>query len=132
MTQNPCRLLVVDDLADNRDLLRRQFERNGFEVEEAADGQAALDLLDQVKCNLVLLDINMPDLDGVEVLRRIRQTYKQNALPVIMLTASNQIADVVRARKHGANDYIMKPFDLTTALARVKAVLNTAGKPAGV
>jgi DNA-binding response OmpR family regulator len=128
MTQNQCRLLVVDDLADNRDLLRRQFERNGFAVEEAADGQSALDLLEQVRCNLVLLDINMPDLDGVEVLRRIRQTHKQSALPVIMLTASNQIADVVRARKEGANDYIMKPLDINTALARVKAVLNVSGK----
>jgi DNA-binding response OmpR family regulator len=128
MSQSSYRLLIVDDLADNRDLLRRQLERSGFLVEEAENGQAALDLLAQTRCHLVLLDINMPGLDGVEVLRRIRQTHRASALPVIMLTASNQIADVVRARKDGANDYIMKPIHVPTALARVKAVLNTLGK----
>lgn len=122
------KLLIVDDLADNRDLFRRQFERSGFLVEDAANGRAALDLLKEGRFNLVLLDINMPDLDGVEVLRQIRVEHKPSTLPVIMLTASNQIADVVRARREGANDYLMKPLHMPTALARVKAILNCAGK----
>ena len=128
MSPEAYRLLVVDDLEDNRDLLRRQLERHGYIVEEASNGQAALDCLEQVRCHLVLLDINMPGMDGIEVLRRIRQNSKLSALPVIMLTASAQIAHVVRARGEGANDYITKPIDYPTALARVRAQLSTLGK----
>ena len=128
MSPAPYRLLVVDDLEDNRDLLRRQLERAGYVVEEASNGQAALDRLEQIRFHLVLLDINMPGMDGIELLRRIRRDHNQSALPVIMLTASAQIADVVRARGEGANDYITKPIDFATALARVRVQLNTVGK----
>jgi CheY-like chemotaxis protein len=127
MSPNAYRLLVVDDLDDNRELLRRHLERHGYEVEEASTGQAALDRLAQVRCHLVLLDIAMPGLDGIEVLRRIRQTSTASALPVIMLTASAQISNVVRARVEGANDYITKPIDFPTALIRVQTQLDALG-----
>ena len=118
------RLLIVDDVADNRNILRRRFQPQGFDVVEAETGEQALAIIDQGGIDLVLLDINMPDMDGVEVLFQIRETKPASQLPVIMVTGSTQIADVLRARKHGANDYVMKPVDFGVALSRVRAQLS--------
>ena len=114
------RLLIVDDVFDNRAVLRRRFERRGYEVLEADCGERALELIAGEPFDVVLLDVMMPDLDGREVLRRIRFTHNSAALPVIMVTAKSQSEDVVEALTLGANDYITKPVDFAVALARVQ------------
>ncbi|MDE2577684.1 MAG: EAL domain-containing protein [Hyphomicrobiales bacterium] len=118
------RLLIVDDLADNRDVLARRFKRRGFEIEEADGGLAALEILKDRHFDVVLLDVMMPDLDGTEVLREIRKTRSASELPVIMVTAKSQSEDVVDALKLGANDYITKPVDFSIALARVNTQIE--------
>jgi diguanylate cyclase (GGDEF)-like protein len=117
---NP-RLLVVDDVADNRAVLARRFQRRNFEIVEAEGGIKALELIDSGSYDAVLLDVMMPDLSGLEVLRRIRLSRSQESLPVIMVTANGQSADIVEALELGANDYVSKPVDFAVALARVNA-----------
>ena len=121
--QEKVRLLIVDDLADNRTILARRLERRGYAVTEADGGQAALDLIGRQSFDLVLLDIMMPDIDGLEVLKTIRQTHNSTALPVIMVTARAMGEDVVKALELGADDYVTKPVDFQVALARVNTQL---------
>jgi diguanylate cyclase (GGDEF)-like protein len=114
------RLLVVDDVANNRDVLGRLFRRRGYEVVEAATGCAALELITKQHFNAVLLDVVMPEMDGLEVLRRIRAIHSTATLPVIMVTAMAESKDVVQALELGANDYITKPIDVGITFARVQ------------
>ncbi|MFT4240650.1 MAG: EAL domain-containing protein [Acidovorax sp.] len=113
------RLLIVDDVFENREILRRRFERQGYHVTEASGGIEALDTLERAAFDLVLLDMMMPDLSGLEVLAHIRARHSAGSLPVIMVTAKTQSEDIVEALKRGANDYITKPVDFSIALARV-------------
>lgn len=113
------RLLIVDDVFENREILKRRFERQGYHATEAGGGIEALELLERETFDLVLLDMMMPDLSGLEVLAHIRSRHSQGLLPVIMVTAKTQSEDVVEALSHGANDYITKPVDFSIALARV-------------
>src|ERR1700694_5703643 len=99
------RLLIVDDIEDNRRLLSRRFARRGFKGIEADSGPTALDLIAQHTFDLVLLDIMMPGIDGIEVLRRIRAKHSPESLPVIMVTAKVFSKDIVDAIELGANDY---------------------------
>ncbi len=115
------RILVVDDIADNRAVLSRRLQRRGFSVTEASNGHDALDLVARSSFDLMLLDIWMPDIDGLEVLRRIRKDKSLTALPIIMCTANNSSTDVVDALEAGANDYVSKPVDFPVVLARVNA-----------
>jgi signal transduction histidine kinase len=115
----PPRILIVDDIADNRAILSRRFQRHGFLCEEADSGQGALAMIERQTFDVVLLDVMMPDLDGREVLRRIRERYTQDALAVIMVTGRSESDDIVQALGLGANDYITKPVDFAVALARV-------------
>jgi DNA-binding response OmpR family regulator len=117
-------LLVVDDNAANRDLLSRRLERKGFRVIVAEDGQRALDILATSRVDLVLLDVMMPRLSGLDVLRKVRETQPPSALPVVMVTARAESDDVVEALELGANDYVTKPIDFPVVLARVKAQLR--------
>ena len=117
------RLLIVDDLEDNRRLLSRRFARRGFETIEAESGTAALDLIGQQNFDLVLLDIMMPGINGLEVLRRIRSRHSLESLPVIMVTAKVFSEDIVEALELGANDYIIKPVDFSVAFLRVQTQL---------
>jgi diguanylate cyclase (GGDEF)-like protein len=126
------RLLIVDDIADNRTVLARRFERRGFEISEADRGQRALDLIAQENFDLVLLDVMMPEMDGFEVLKRIREHHSSVALPVIMVTAKSQSEDVVQALELGANDYVTKPVDFAVALARVSAQVGRKRAEEGV
>ncbi|MEM9594645.1 MAG: protein kinase [Acidobacteriota bacterium] len=118
-------LLVVDDIAENRDMLSRRLARRGFRVHVAEDGPSALDLVKSEDVDLVLLDIMMPGMDGIEVLERLRRDHDQAQLPVIMVTAKDGSEDVVRALDRGANDYITKPIDFPVVLARVQKELRT-------
>ena len=118
------RLLIVDDVRENRELLRRRFERHGFHATVAVGGIEALDLMEREAFDLVLLDMMMPDVAGLEVLERIRSKHSPGLLPVIMVTAKTQSEDVVDALNRGANDYITKPVDFSVALARVITQLD--------
>ena len=115
------RLLVVDDIADNREILRRRFTRRGYDVTEAEGGLQALELLANNTFDIVLLDVVMPGMDGLSVLGEIRANWSQAMLPVIMVTAKTEVQDIVTALQQGANDYITKPVEFSIALARVEA-----------
>jgi diguanylate cyclase (GGDEF)-like protein len=118
------RILVVDDVEDNRDILSRRLVRRGFEVTEAAGGNDALEKIANQAFDLVLLDIMMPDLNGNEVLRQVRETYSDTELPIIMVSAKSQSEDVVDSISLGANDYVTKPVDFAVALARINAQID--------
>jgi len=112
-------LLVVDDYEPNRDVLSRHLRRQGYLVTAAADGDEALALIAAGTYDLVLLDIEMPDMSGLEVLTRLRAVHSDTELPVIMVTARSQGSDIVEAFRLGANDYVTKPVDMPVAVARI-------------
>jgi PAS domain S-box-containing protein len=118
------RLLIVDDIADNRSILNRRFTKLGYKILEADGGLAAVRLIDQQDFDLVLLDIVMPGIDGIEVLKRIRGKHSPDSLPVIMITGkTSNTNDIIEAFELGANDYLSKPVDFQIALARVQSQL---------
>jgi len=118
------RILVVDDDAAVRESLGRALRLEGYEVEMAGDGSEALERLlgDGGDPDLVVLDVLMPNVDGLEVCRTLRRTGSR--LPVLMLTARDQVADRVAGLDAGADDYVVKPFALAELLARVRALLR--------
>ncbi len=118
-------LLVVDDNEMNRDMLSRRLARKGYQVKVAEDGEQALAMVGKEPIDLVLLDIMMPGIDGVEVLKTLRRTHSQTDLPIIMATAKVESKDMVEALDYGANDYVTKPLDFPVVLARVQAQLRT-------
>jgi len=117
-------ILVVDDVADNRDILTRRLSRRGFEITEAVGGLDALAKISESTFDMVLLDIMMPDLNGNEVLKQIREQYTNFELPVIMVTAKSQSENVVECLDNGADDYITKPVDFNIAMARITSSLK--------
>ncbi len=123
----PPAILVADDNQLNRELLSRRLERERFRVTLARDGREAIDLLVQERFDLVLLDLMMPQVNGIEVLRHIRASYSMLELPVIILTAKDQSDDMVTALKLGANDYVTKPFNFPVLLARLETQLSLRG-----
>jgi diguanylate cyclase (GGDEF)-like protein len=118
------RILIVDDISDNRTVLQRRFQRQGFEVVEADSGLKALDLIDGQEFDLVLLDVMMPGIDGIETLRRIRNRKSASMLPVIMVTAKSESENIVESLGFGANDYVTKPVDFAVALARANTQIG--------
>ncbi|MDP9491475.1 MAG: response regulator transcription factor [Actinomycetota bacterium] len=118
------RILVVDDDADIRGLVRELLERRGFAVAEAADGKQALQAFYEGRPDLVVLDVSMPGLDGWTTLERIREL---SDVPVIMLTARSEELEKTRGLRAGADDYVTKPFGRQELLARVEALLRRAG-----
>lgn len=116
-------LLVVDDNAANREMLSRRLQARGFTVAAAEDGQQALDMIQAQEFELILLDVMMPGLSGIEVLKILRQAHTASDLPVIMATARDASEDIVTALGLGANDYVTKPLDFPVVMARVNAQL---------
>lgn len=116
-------VLVVDDNPDNRDLLARQLARQGHQVLTAANGQQALELLRAQACDLVLLDLMMPELDGFQTLEQIKNDPALRDIPVIMISAVDEMESVVRCITLGATDYLPKPFNPVLLRARVGACL---------
>ena len=114
------RLLVVDDEELNRDMLTRRLERRGYDAVAVASGPEALRAVETSAFEVLLVDVMMPDMSGLEVLRRIRRTHSAEQLPVIMVTARAQSEDVVEALDLGANDYVTKPIDMQVMLARIR------------
>jgi adenylate cyclase len=117
-------LLVVDDNDLNREVLARYFDMRGYLVLGAEDGRQALEMVEQHPIDLVLLDIMMPEVSGLDVLKELRQRRSRGELPVIMVTAKDQAEDVVEALNMGANDYIVKPLDFTIVHARAETQLS--------
>jgi DNA-binding response OmpR family regulator len=119
------RALVVDDAAENRMLVSALLIQQGFEVDQAADGAAAVQAAEQTHPDLIVLDIGLPDIDGVEVCRRVRSFSDAH---VLMLTAQDTELDKVVGFEAGADDYVTKPFSVAELVGRVKAVLRRASR----
>lgn len=118
------RVLIVDDNEMNRDMLARRLERKGYLVGVAASAHEVMERVKQDSVDLVLMDIEMPGISGIEALRTIRESHSPIELPVIMATARNQSEDIVKALNLGANDYLTKPIDFAVALARISTQLS--------
>lgn len=116
-------ILVVDDEANILDLARLYLEREGYRVDEAMDGQQALDKIESLEPALVILDIMLPEVDGFDVCRRVRA---KSDVPIIMLTARDDDVDKIVGLELGADDYMTKPFNPRELVARVKAILRRA------
>jgi len=120
-------VLVVEDEAALATMLRYNLEKQGFRVEEAADGQEALTRVSETRPDLVLLDWMLPVMSGLEVCRQLRRRPATRDLPVIMVTARSEDQDAVRGLNTGADDYITKPFNMDALLARMRALLRRSG-----
>jgi len=120
------RILVVDDNEMNRDLLARRLQRLGFTVDTADGGHSGLEKILSGDYQLIMLDIMMPDIDGLTVLKKTRETWSKTELPVIMATAKDEGSDLAEALSLGANDYVTKPLDFKVVRARVESVLGYA------
>jgi CheY-like chemotaxis protein len=117
-------VLVVDDNEDNLQIMSRILLGRGFEVRTARDGKSALRSLEQQLPDVVLLDIMMPEMDGIEVLDRIRANPQSASLPVILVTGKGQDEDVLAGYKYGADYYITKPFTARQLLHGIGLVLG--------
>src|SRR5690349_12658145 len=118
------KILVVDDEEHIRQLVTLYLEKEGFTVETAGDGRAALSRVNAVKPDLVVLDLMLPELDGWQVCRELRRSPLTEALPIIMLTARDDLIDRILGLELGADDYLSKPFNPRELVARVRAVLR--------
>lgn len=124
MSSQQSRLLIVDDNEMNRDMLARRLERNGYLVDVVESAKQLMQRVKQNTVDLVLLDIEMPEISGLDALKTLRETHSPVQLPVIMVTAKTQSEDIVKALNLGANDYLTKPVDLPVALARIGTQLS--------
>jgi DNA-binding response OmpR family regulator len=115
------RILVVDDDAHIRELVRVFLQKDGFDVIEAADGLQALSQLDQVKADLAVIDVMMPNMDGWELCRELKASFD---IPVLMLTAKGETSQKLKGFQLGTDDYLVKPFEPLELVARVKALLK--------
>jgi len=121
---DPPRILVVDDNEMNRDIIVTRLEANGYETLQAADGQKALTAVTQHHPDLVLLDVMMPNLDGIETCRQLKSDAALAFTPVILVTAKTATQDVVAGLDAGADEYLSKPIDQAALVARVRSVLR--------
>lgn len=117
-------ILIVDDEKDIADLLAYNLEREGFATRKAYDGEQALEMLRSSRPALILLDLMLPGIQGLEVCRRIRKHPETAGIPTIMLTAKGDESDKILGLEMGADDYITKPFSVKELLARIRAVLR--------
>lgn len=118
------RILVVDDIEANRDLLEAHLISEGYQVIAAENGRTALDLVEERAPDLVLLDINMPIMNGYEVCGKLKENDKTRLIPIVMITALKELEDKIRAIDAGADDFITKPFNKLEVLARVRSLLK--------
>jgi CheY-like chemotaxis protein len=124
MSPQQSRLLIVDDNEMNRDMLARRLSRNGYLVDVAENVRQLMQRVKEGALDLVLLDIEMPEVSGFDALKMLRKDYSPSQLPIIMVTARNQREDILKALTLGANDYLTKPIDFPVALARIGTQLS--------
>ena len=122
--RDPARILVVDDVADNVEILRMRLESMGYEVVVAEDGERALSVVRETLPDLILLDIMMPKIDGLEVARQLKADQSLPFIPIIMVTAKTSAQDVLAGLEAGGDDYLTKPIDHGALIVRVRAMLR--------
>jgi DNA-binding response OmpR family regulator len=122
-------VLVIDDQRELAELVRRALEREGFDVILATNGESGLRVARDHRPDLVVLDLTMPDLDGLEVCRQLRADPRRSTMPIIVLSARASAADRALGLEIGADDYVIKPFEARELVARVRAVLRRANPP---
>jgi two-component system alkaline phosphatase synthesis response regulator PhoP len=120
-------ILVVDDEEDIRELVRYNLTKGGFNVVTAASGEEGLSLAQEIKPCLIVLDIMLPGIDGLEVCRRLKSNAATRTIPVVIISALGEEKDVVAGLELGADDYVSKPFSPGVLLARVKSVIRRVG-----
>jgi two-component system cell cycle response regulator DivK len=126
MTGKPRKILLVEDNEENYEMLSRRLSRRGYVVAIARDGQQAVDMALAEAPDLILMDLNMPVLDGWAATRQIRASQKTSSVPIIALSAHGMAGDRETALEVGCDDYHTKPVELTRLLAQIEAILNTA------
>src|SRR5262245_56386656 len=131
------RLLIVDDEQDIVAFIRLGMRYEGFRVDDAPDGVSGLDLAQRLRPDLIILDVLLPGMDGIEVCRRLRESEATADIPILMLTAKEEVNDRVTGLDAGADDYLTKPFSFEELIARIRALLRrqqrliAAGGPGG-
>lgn len=125
-------ILIIEDEKDIRDVVAFSLRREGYVALEAGDAEKGLELLRESGCDLVLLDMMLPGIDGFEALRRIRSSAETARLPVIMVTARSEDSDIVAALELGADDYVCKPFSPRVLVARVRSRLREIERKAAM
>ena len=125
----PKKILVIEDEKDIQELLQLYLKRDGYDVHIAKDGETGLRKASQERYDLVLLDLMLPHMDGLEICRNLRSQDQTADLPIIMITAKGEEADRIVGLEMGADDYITKPFSPREVLARVKAIFRRLEKP---
>ena len=122
-------ILIVEDDADIRELITYNLEREGYVVAQAASGEQAIKLIARRQPDLVLLDLMLPEMDGLEVCRKLKAEPKTRSLPIIIVSAKGEEPDVVTGLELGADDYVTKPFRPKELVARVRAVFRRKAQP---
>jgi len=117
-------ILVVDDIEENIEIVRVRLEAQGYEIATAGNGREALQQAEDLRPDLILLDIMMPEMDGIEATQRLKRSEHLRAIPIILLTAKSTIKDVVAGLEAGGDDYLTKPFEPATLVARVRSLLR--------
>ncbi|MEK7396768.1 MAG: response regulator [Candidatus Poribacteria bacterium] len=118
-----CKILIIDDESDITETLSYMLQARNFDVVTANSGQEGLDKVKRDRPDLILLDIMMPEMDGYKVCNKLKQDKDTKNLPVIMLTAKGEADSVIKYYNSGANDYILKPFSLSTLISRINDCL---------
>lgn len=120
------KILIVEDNEENRDALSRRLERRGYSVLVAVDGQAGITMAQDEHPDVILMDLNLPDVDGWEATKRIKASPQTASIPVIALTAHAVVGDEQRALQAGCNDYHSKPVEFTRLVGQIEALLKSA------
>ncbi|MED4570015.1 response regulator transcription factor [Brevibacillus agri] len=123
MGESPSTILIVDDEERIRRILRMYLEKAGYVADEADDGSAALSLVEQIDYDLVILDLMLPEMDGIELCRRLRERQQ---VPIVIVSARGEQADRLRGFEAGADDYVVKPFSPHELMYRIRAILQRA------
>ena len=122
------KILIVEDNEFNRDMLSRRLSRKGFDVLVAEDGNSGIQLARTAHPDIILMDVSLPDIDGLELTRQLKADDKTRAIPIIVITAHAMVGDRQQSLEAGADDYHMKPVELAMLLTQIQGLLARAGQ----